>query len=359
MQWAEDEYGVAVDGYVASDMRNQASAIWASLDLYGYAPRSWAQMCNEARDFYVWRMVKTFPILGLCDSDWKALQIGKDNYHGWQKNHRVGGASELPSESTDNDEEKQQKNQKQADKRKGKERAPGHAQPTTEPDAQPPKRPLAAVERDREDEPPAKKLHVPPDASESETGSRYITLKDPLARPRRKPKNMHVRLADDARPIGASIVPQGVVLDGARSSDNPSHDDQGVDAPQQLEPDVPPSEQSTSIAPANRASASHCADATPTQPGRHSPVSPAADLPPRPVPGTPAPVTPFVPNAKKYKRPGKINGPKTLAGVEWADKNPDGTTAEFDEFYNRLTKDQLKRQDTGEAGDPDATTETR
>ncbi|KII83654.1 hypothetical protein PLICRDRAFT_180256 [Plicaturopsis crispa FD-325 SS-3] len=84
MLYVEDKNGTPVDGYVAQHIREYARSIWNNLAKVGRAPRVWKRDGNAETLREYWReMGLRFPLLRLCESDWKADQIAIDYYPSW------------------------------------------------------------------------------------------------------------------------------------------------------------------------------------------------------------------------------------------------------------------------------------
>jgi hypothetical protein len=86
LRYVEDEQGVVVDGFRASEMRKFARSIWNQLARAGKAPRSWGKAELDVAAHYRREMHRRFPELGLCEYDWKADQLATDNYPNWISN---------------------------------------------------------------------------------------------------------------------------------------------------------------------------------------------------------------------------------------------------------------------------------
>jgi hypothetical protein len=86
LRYVEDEHGVVIDGFRASDMRKFARSIWNQLHGAGKAPRSWGKADLDVAAHYRHEMRRHFPELGLCEFDWKAEQLATDNYPNWASN---------------------------------------------------------------------------------------------------------------------------------------------------------------------------------------------------------------------------------------------------------------------------------
>ena len=87
LRYVEDEQGVVVDGFRASEMRKFARSIWNQLAGAGKAPRSWGKAELDVASHYRREMRRRFPELGFCEYDWKADQLATDNYPNWVSNH--------------------------------------------------------------------------------------------------------------------------------------------------------------------------------------------------------------------------------------------------------------------------------
>lgn len=83
MRYVEDQFGMVVDGYRASEMRKCARSIWNCLAQSGKAPKKWGKVDVETSRQYRREMCSRFPELRLCAYDWKADQIATDNYPNW------------------------------------------------------------------------------------------------------------------------------------------------------------------------------------------------------------------------------------------------------------------------------------
>jgi hypothetical protein len=83
MLYVEDENGVVVDGAVASDIRKSARSTWVHIaNTYG-APPKWGDAGIKIAQVYREQMYSRFPMLQLCELDWKVDLIATDNYPSW------------------------------------------------------------------------------------------------------------------------------------------------------------------------------------------------------------------------------------------------------------------------------------
>lgn len=85
MGYVEKEDGEAVDGHVASDMRKCARSIWVHIATVSETgpPAKWGEAGIKFNEMYRKQMYERFPMLRLCESDWKVDQIATDNYPSW------------------------------------------------------------------------------------------------------------------------------------------------------------------------------------------------------------------------------------------------------------------------------------
>lgn len=83
MRYVEDELGNIVDGFVASEMRKFARSIWVHIAGSSGAPSKWGDAGVKVAQYYRQEMCARFPILRLCELDWKVDQIATDNYPSW------------------------------------------------------------------------------------------------------------------------------------------------------------------------------------------------------------------------------------------------------------------------------------
>jgi hypothetical protein len=85
MGYVEKEDGEAVDGHVASDMRKCARSIWVHIATVSETgpPAKWGEAGIKFNEMYRKQMYERFPMLQLCESDWKVDQIATDNYPSW------------------------------------------------------------------------------------------------------------------------------------------------------------------------------------------------------------------------------------------------------------------------------------
>ncbi|KAG6825574.1 hypothetical protein H0H92_003224 [Tricholoma furcatifolium] len=103
-QFIEDENGGVVDGFMASDIRKHARALWNSFADAGCHPTTWGKISNTVAETFWEEMRRRFPVLSLCHNNWKVEQIATDNYPAWHTS-RFGkrikeedrGSSRLPS----------------------------------------------------------------------------------------------------------------------------------------------------------------------------------------------------------------------------------------------------------------------
>ena len=89
MLYVESEDGVPVDGDMAKHIREKAKSFWYGLA--DNAPVRWGQATLQVKSDYCRQMVKWFPDLRLCSSDWKATNIATDFYTGWYKTRQKAG----------------------------------------------------------------------------------------------------------------------------------------------------------------------------------------------------------------------------------------------------------------------------
>ncbi|KAG6912857.1 hypothetical protein DXG01_011518, partial [Tephrocybe rancida] len=82
-QFVEDEDGNVVSGYVATQIRQHARALWNALVSRNAHPPSWGKATADVSRQYRDEMKFKFPVLAFCDNDWKAEQIATDNYPSW------------------------------------------------------------------------------------------------------------------------------------------------------------------------------------------------------------------------------------------------------------------------------------
>ena len=99
LRYIEDDQGVVIDGFRASEMRKFARSIWNQLAIAGKAPKSWGKSDLEVATHYRHEMRHRFPELGLCEFDWKAEQLATDNYPNWAS-HNLQGVSVKMESST-------------------------------------------------------------------------------------------------------------------------------------------------------------------------------------------------------------------------------------------------------------------
>ena len=88
MGYVEKENGEVVDGHAASDIRKCARSIWVQIATTEAAPAKWSEAGIKHNDSYRMQMYRRFPILQLCESDWKVDQIATDNYPSWYSSWR-------------------------------------------------------------------------------------------------------------------------------------------------------------------------------------------------------------------------------------------------------------------------------
>jgi len=65
---------------MAACIQKTTRSIWIELFKYGKALSKWGQASREAKDKYINRIEKKWPILHFCKDHWKAVQIATSNY---------------------------------------------------------------------------------------------------------------------------------------------------------------------------------------------------------------------------------------------------------------------------------------
>jgi hypothetical protein len=96
MGYVEKEDGEVVDGHAASDIRKCAHSIWVHIATTETGPPAkWSEAGIKHNEEYRMQMYQRFPMLQLCESDWKVDQIATDNYPSWYSSWRkkVPGAT--------------------------------------------------------------------------------------------------------------------------------------------------------------------------------------------------------------------------------------------------------------------------
>ena len=101
MRYIENELGVVIDGYRATEMRKFARSIWNHLAHAGKAPKTWGKADVQTARQYRLEMCSHFPELRLCGYDWKVDQIATDNYPNWVINHLGPSAAAVKQEDGD------------------------------------------------------------------------------------------------------------------------------------------------------------------------------------------------------------------------------------------------------------------
>jgi hypothetical protein len=111
MRYIENESGVVIDGYRATEMRKFARSIWNHLANSSKAPKTWGKADVQAARHYRLEMCSRFPELRLCGYDWKVDQIATDNYPNWVLNRL--GPSAAPMKQEDGDSQLSQPKRRQ------------------------------------------------------------------------------------------------------------------------------------------------------------------------------------------------------------------------------------------------------
>ena len=98
MQFVEKENGTVIDGNRAAEVHKFAQSIWISISKRGPPPLKWGQADAETRRQYCDGMASHFPELRLCEHDWKAEQIARDNYPSWYVNRQASEVKQMKQE---------------------------------------------------------------------------------------------------------------------------------------------------------------------------------------------------------------------------------------------------------------------
>ncbi|KAG6839983.1 hypothetical protein C0991_009879 [Blastosporella zonata] len=83
LQYLEDEFGGAVDGFFVSNVRAYVQSLWVSLAKHGLAPETWSSCTPEVANAFQAEMEHKFPILALCTNHWKSDWLWTENYLSW------------------------------------------------------------------------------------------------------------------------------------------------------------------------------------------------------------------------------------------------------------------------------------
>lgn len=94
MQYIQQEDGMIIDGYRATEIRRYARSIWVGLARKGNEFNSWGEADHEALKLYYSEMAIRFPELRLCSLDWKADLIALDNFPSWKSAWKKKGKIE-------------------------------------------------------------------------------------------------------------------------------------------------------------------------------------------------------------------------------------------------------------------------
>lgn len=101
--WIENEDGSIIDGHVASAIRAKCRSLWIQMLVDGTAYKSWLKIPDVAATNFRNAICDAFPQLRLCENDWKAQALAKEEYPHFD---RVSLAAELgvlvPGEPIDN-----------------------------------------------------------------------------------------------------------------------------------------------------------------------------------------------------------------------------------------------------------------
>lgn len=100
MGYVETEDGKPIDGFVASEIRRHARAIWVQLGIGNKAPSKWSDAGAATLRHYREEMRNRYPVLALCEMDWKADLIATDNYPSWYSHFTKKCVKEEPQEAT-------------------------------------------------------------------------------------------------------------------------------------------------------------------------------------------------------------------------------------------------------------------
>ncbi|KAL6308759.1 hypothetical protein BKA93DRAFT_822055 [Sparassis latifolia] len=100
MLYVEEVDGTPISGARVDEIRKVARSIWAHLASIQLTPLMWGKASVVAARLYNDEIARTFPELQYCASNWKAEQIGIDNYPSW-RNYRAHKAAGVKQEEVD------------------------------------------------------------------------------------------------------------------------------------------------------------------------------------------------------------------------------------------------------------------
>jgi len=108
MDYIEDENGVVVNGDTAKQIRGLARSILIEIDSVDSMklPPSWSSIGITERTYFVKQMYEHYPILGLCDNDWKVHYLASralSTYHEHLKRKEKAAAIKSEPKETNAD----------------------------------------------------------------------------------------------------------------------------------------------------------------------------------------------------------------------------------------------------------------
>lgn len=88
MRFVEHENGQPIDKYLCKGIRQHCCRIWIQFMNMNQAPKAWTMLPANLATAYYNEMRSKFPVLCLCDQNWKSDQLAIDIYPGWYANQK-------------------------------------------------------------------------------------------------------------------------------------------------------------------------------------------------------------------------------------------------------------------------------
>ncbi|KAH7905504.1 hypothetical protein BJ138DRAFT_1118410 [Hygrophoropsis aurantiaca] len=87
LQFVEDQNGMPVDGFRATQMKSLARDIFALFASRDSAPKHWSKADLNIKNAYRAEMYRQFPELRCCENHWKVDKIATDTYSNWRRDN--------------------------------------------------------------------------------------------------------------------------------------------------------------------------------------------------------------------------------------------------------------------------------
>ncbi|KAK7015857.1 hypothetical protein VNI00_019039 [Paramarasmius palmivorus] len=332
MQFIEDIDGNSVDGTRAAAGRALARALFVQMELAGVAPAKWTAGPANVRQAFYHQLATLFPEIGYCDDSWKAEYLASRIYSNWYRDRKKSvqrmkeeDLFDLPLEDEE-DGKKRKSPSPSRDSSVGiKNNDNGGPQGT------------AAVEL-----PTAKRQRLSSSSDSEPAGlassAEPITSSTPST-PKQDTSNLDISPGqeDDTNPADIPDVittmfnrprPRGNVETG----NNREKEDAQNDTPANM--GSPSEDTTTDNSPMPTASGADGPEATScAEDGVASPVSPTSQ------PGQAKKAAGV--KAREWN-PTNTGTARSLCAVDWKEKNPNGSTAQFKGYW-----DEIKDADVG------------